>query len=726
MADRTFFGTLFGIVGIIAHRPARWKRKRADAFQERGNVSVSNQEEEMVGNSSGSAAAKPHLSSISGSVLSLFGIQLKRVVDPPVWRMGYNPPRDPMSLIAVKDLAKSYGAQDVFEGVTVAVPHQARIALVGPNGVGKTTLLRLLADLEKPDQGHLQRARTLKIGFLPQEASYSNSHQDALSQSLWDSGLLAFDELRKIEAELTRLEQSMADPRDAEEAIIRYGPLQESFEHQGGYTYPTRIRRVLNGLGFEARDFSRVLNQLSGGERTRAFLAKLLLEDPDLLILDEPTNHLDIDAIEWLEGWIRDWPGAAVIVSHDRYFLDRTVDTIWELSPRGVEIYKGTYSDYAHQRIERSSDHERRYRAQQGHIRREEEYIRRNIAGQNTRQAQGRRKRLERLIQQEGLTRLREPSQVRIDFGNVSRSGDHVLETQELVIGYPDSNKALFKVPDLLLQRGECVALIGPNGAGKTTFLKTLLGEHEPLEGEVRFGASLQVGYFAQAHGGLNPEKTVIKEILDGAPNLMVSQARDFLGRFLFSGDSIQKTISVLSGGERGRVALAKLVLEGANLLLLDEPTNHLDIPSQEVLEDTLQTFPGTILLVSHDRYLIDTLATQLWVVTPSERALEVHSGGYQEFLERRRQKEAVRKKHREEARARKKTGGEVPEKAEVESVEARIEAIEQELALLSSEFEDAGSDLDEVRRIGIRYAALESDLETQVDIWEKLVKGEG
>jgi ATP-binding cassette subfamily F protein 3 len=679
-----------------------------------------------VGFSSGSAAAKPDLSSTSGSVRSIFGIHLKRAVKPIEWRMGYNPPRDPMSLITAKDLAKSYGAQDVFEGVSVAVPHQARIALVGPNGVGKTTLLRLLANLEKPDQGHLQRARALKIGFLPQEASYSKTHHDTLSLTLWESGLQAFQELRKIESELTRLEQSMADPQDAEEAIIRYGPLQESFERLGGYTYPSRIRRVLTGLGFDVRDFNRSLDQLSGGERTRAFLARLLLDDPDLLVLDEPTNHLDIEAVEWLEGWLREWPGAAVIVSHDRYFLDRAVETVWELSPLGAEIFRGNYSDYVRQRIERRRNHETRYRAQQEHVRREEEFIRRNIAGQNTRQAQGRRKRLERLIQQEGITRMREPSQVRIDFGGVSRSGDHVLETRELVIGYPDSDEVLFKVPDLLLLRGECVALIGPNGAGKTTFLKTLLGELGPLAGEVRFGANLQVGYFAQAHEGLQLEKTVLEEILESAPDLKISQARDFLGRFLFSGDSIEKSIAVLSGGERGRVALAKLALEGANLLLLDEPTNHLDIPSQEVLEETLQTFPGTILLVSHDRYLIDTLATQLWVVTPLEKALEVHAGGYQTYLEERRKKEAARKNHREKARARKKSGQEIPSQAEVESVEARIEAIEHELAILLNEFEQAGGDLDEVRRIGMRYAALETDLETQFEIWEKLVKAEG
>jgi ATP-binding cassette subfamily F protein 3 len=373
---------------------------------------------------------------------------------------------------------------------------------------------------------------------------------------------------------MARLEAAMTDPQRAEEAMARYGPLQEAFDRAGGYTYPARIRRVVRGLGFAEGEIAAPLSRLSGGERTRADLARLLLEDPDLLLLDEPTNHLDLQAIEWLEGWLEGWPGAAVIVSHDRYFLDHSVETVWELDGRKLVSYHGNYSAYAGQRAERLRLQAGEYRAQQDHVRREQDYIRRNIAGQNSRQAQGRRTRLERMLQQEAVGRPAAERNVRIDFAGADRSGDVILETHGLAVGYADAAEALFDVPDLVLSRGECVALIGPNGAGKTTFLKTLLGDLPPLAGTIRLGAGLKIGYFAQAHELLRPDRTVVEEVLSAAPNWTRAQARDFLARFLFTGDSVDKQVEVLSGGERGRVALAKLALEGANLLLLDEPTN--------------------------------------------------------------------------------------------------------------------------------------------------------
>jgi len=630
-----------------------------------------------------------------------------------------------MSLISATDLTKAYGAQDVFKGVSISIPHRARIALVGPNGIGKTTLLRLLAGSERPDGGQIQRTRRLRVGYLPQEAIYSRFGMDSLEKTLWASCLEAFSELREQEAELSRLEEAMADPSVFEEVAARYGILQEAFEHSAGYIYPIRIRKVLNGLGFKPEMFDRPLKLLSGGERTRVFLARLLLENPDLLILDEPTNHMDIKAVEWLEGWLKEWTGAAVMVSHDRYFLDRTVDTVWDLSPHGVEIYRCNYSAYVNQRAERRLNQEQRYTAQQDHIRREQDYIRRNIAGQNTRQAQGRRKRLERLLREGEISRPVSQRAVSVDFDRVDRSGDRVIETSGLVIGYPDSNEPLFQVPDLVLIRGECVALIGPNGAGKTTFLKTLLGEVEPLHGEVRLGANLQIGYFAQAHEGLIPEHTVIEEILDINPRMKQSQARNFLARFLFSGDSVYKPVEILSGGERGRVALAKLALEGANFLLLDEPTNHLDIPSQEVLEHSLENYPGTILLVSHDRYLIDALATQVWIITPTARELEVFSGGYRMYLDAKR--ERVDEGKVDPPVISRRTPGLTRPASRVElvAVEARLEELEQELAQIVRQLESAGDDLDQIRLLGNSYAELESEIEAQFAVWESLTQGE-
>ncbi len=518
-----------------------------------------------------------------------------------------------MSLITAAQLAKSYGPDDIFAGLEVALPHDARVGLVGPNGAGKTTLLRLLAGLEEPSRGTVQRARGLRLGYLPQEAAlYAEG-------TLWEEMLTAFDSLRAREAELARLEAAMADPQQYEAVMERYGPLQHQFELDGGYEYETRIRQVLGGLNFEPPDYDKPVAILSGGQKTRALLARLLLESPDLLILDEPTNHLDLHAVEWLETWLNDWDGAVLIVSHDRYFLDQVVGTVWELEFGRLEEYRGNYSAYLVQRAGRRERAQAEFEAQQAYIAREQDYIRRNIAGQNTKQARGRRARLERLLDardpnQALASNPRSAAQLKLDLRTSLRSGDRVVETHDLAVGYPDDRKVLFRAPDVLLWREECAALIGPNGAGKTTFLKTLLGEIPPLSGKVKLGSSLKVGYFAQAHEGLDPERTVIDEVL-GVQDMPPGRARDYLAKFLFTGDDVFKQVGVLSGGERGRVALAKLALQGANLLLLDEPTNHLDIPAQEILEAVLADFPGTILLVSHDRYLIDALATQIWSV---------------------------------------------------------------------------------------------------------------
>ena len=501
----------------------------------------------------------------------------------------YNPPSDPMSLLTATDLSKSFGAQDVFTGVSLAVPRQARIALVGPNGVGKTTLLSILAGSEEPDGGSVQRARNLRVGYLRQETTAEGSP----GLSVWSYCLEAFGDLRQRETELTRLEADMADPARTERALARYGPLQEAFERDGGYSYNVRARQVLSGLGFPVERHEQRLGELSGGERTRAELARRLLEDPELLLLDEPTNHLDLDAVEWLESWLADWPGSALMVSHDRYFLDRTVEQVWELHPGGLDVYRGNYTAYASQRAERRAYALEQYEADQARIAKEQDYIRRNIAGQNTRQAQGRRKRLERHLKETAAERPAEVSTLRMTMPAGDRAGDRVLETRGLVVAHPASGEALFAVPDLVLGRGECAALMGPNGAGKTSLLRTLLGERPALAGEVHLGVRVKAGYFDQASRRLHPDRTLLAEVQSVAPSLGQQKARAWLGRFHFSGDAVDKRIDSLSGGERGRLALACLALEGANLLLLDEPTNHLDLPSQEALQEALAAFPG-------------------------------------------------------------------------------------------------------------------------------------
>jgi ATP-binding cassette subfamily F protein 3 len=646
-----------------------------------------------------------------------------------------------VSLISTHDLGKSYGPTDIFGGVTVAVPRDGRIALVGPNGAGKTTFLRILVGLEEASRGEVARAKGLRLGYLPQESDWSGEG------TLWDEMLTAFAALREQEAELARLESQISNLADAKALLDKYGRLQEQFELAGGYEYENRIQNVLSGLGFDRDDYQRPLAQLSGGQKTRAHLGRLLLESPDLLILDEPTNHLDFTAVEWLETWLADWDGAAVVVSHDRYFMDRVAETIWEMQFRRVDEYSGNYSAYLLQRSERQARQELEYEAQQASIAKTEDYIRRNMAGQNTAQAKGRLRRLERLKRSGLVERPRAARNLHLNLRSGARSGDRVLETHNLVVGYHDDKAPLFQAPDLLLWRGECAALIGPNGAGKTTFLRTLLGELRPLSGRTKLGASLHVGYFAQAHESLQPERSVIEEIWS-VQEMLTGQARDYLARFLFTGDDVFKKVQVLSGGERGRLALAKLALQGANFLLLDEPTNHLDIPSQEVLEAVLADFAGTILLVSHDRYLIDALATQIWSL--EEGRLTAFKGNYGDWIQAKElgeikeigKPETAPKAGRQTATASRQTSrgkaksslatrhdlpyGKSPlaTRRRVTELEAVIASLEKRLNEIGAELEAAGAAVDSVRMLGAEYAQVEADLNARLAEWERLAAG--
>src|SRR5512147_875744 len=566
-----------------------------------------------------------------------------------------------MSLIAVNSLSKSFGAEDLFAGVSFSVAKGARLALVGPNGIGKTTLLRILIGQEEPSGGTVTRAKSLRVGYLSQEADFE------LQGALWDVCLEPFADIIRMQEEVERLESEMSDPAKREQALVRYGTVQHEFERRGGYVYQVRIKQVLTGLGFDPTDFGMSLDHLSGGQRTRAHLARLLLSNPDLLLLDEPTNHLDIKAVEWLEGYLTQWEGAAVIVSHDRYFLDHACNVLLEMTVRGSELYRGNYSTYLGERENRWNHRIEVFESERDKLLKDLEYIKKNISGQNVQQAKGKLRRLTRVVQaieqvgmdavvstnwsqldvetttssfsveeaERRVRALRPPQRHMPDLGlhlrSTQRSGDLVIRTRDLQVGYPDEpgvpGKLLFRAPDIELRRTDCAALIGPNGAGKSTFLKTVLGSLAPLAGEAILGASLHVGYFAQAHEGLDPDKTVLDEIMAASPGMLPHQARDYLGKYLFSGDDAFKLVSMLSGGERGRLALAKLALQDTNLLLLDEPTNHLDIPAQEVLQSVLDAYKGTILLVTHDRYLVDALATQIWEINPDESQMIVFNG---------------------------------------------------------------------------------------------------
>jgi ATP-binding cassette subfamily F protein 3 len=669
-----------------------------------------------------------------------------------------------MSLITTQNLATSYGHIDIFAGLTLSIPHGARIALVGANGIGKTTLLRIIAGEEEPSLGSVHRARGLTIGYLPQESVFESN------LTLWEESLIPFDELRTIERELSHLEEQMsAHPEDADELMERYGALQERFERGGGYSYEATIKQVLAGLGFDQDDYDMPLAHLSGGQRTRALLARLLLEAPILLVLDEPTNHLDIEAIEWLENYLKDWDGAVLNVSHDRYFIDKVCNNIWEMALSGFEAYRGNYTHYLQQRQERWERRAKTFEAEKNRLFNELDYVKRNIAGQNVSQAKGRLKRLSRKIQaieQIGLDAIRgkawhevreevettnsmmsveeahsrikalrnplqRPPEINLKLKPSSRSGDLVLRTYDLEVGYPGTS--LFDAPDIILRRLECAALIGPNGAGKTTFLKTILGQIPPLDGEVDLGASLKIGYFAQAHEDLNPANTLIEEIQTVAPNMLDAQVRHYLAQYLFTQDDVFKKVAVLSGGERGRLALAKLALSKANLLLLDEPTNHLDIPSQETLESVLAAYEGTIILVSHDRYLIDALGTQIWEIDQEEASLQVFKGGYSRYREEQKQAgdsdslaedsrdpEQIAYQKRRAAKNRAKSQRR-RRKARIQEIEARVAELETRASEISQILADPPDDTEKVHLLGDDYVEIQNELHALIAEWEQL-----
>lgn len=641
-----------------------------------------------------------------------------------------------MAILTAKGLAKYFGAQDIFADLSFEINYGDKIALIGPNGVGKTTLLRILYGIETPTAGDLSKAKDVRIGYLPQEPDFSSQH------TLYDEMLEVFQDLLAQRASLQRLEQEMRAAENTGELLERYGKALARFEAAGGYEYEHRIQRILSGLGFNGQDYGKPVDILSGGQKTRAQLAKLLLQDPNLLLLDEPTNHLDLAATEWLEKYLQSWPGSLIVVAHDRYFLDKVVNRVWEMSFGGLEQYRGNYTRYIEQRAERVARRWAEYRQQQEYIAKTEDFVRRYKAGQRAKEARGRQKRLDHL---EPLEPPREQKTLRVPLQARFRSGNDVLASRGLVIGYqqPDEvvpgqpsvgrGKVLFSCPDLLVRRLQRVALIGPNGSGKTTFLKTILGQVPPLAGQVRLGSSVKIGYLAQGYEDLDPEKTVLEEIL-AVKDLPLDQARGFLGRFLFSGDDVFKPIAALSGGERGRVALAKLTLEGANFLLLDEPTNHLDIASQEILEQVLAAFNGTILFVSHDRYFIDALATHIWLI--ENQSLRVYEGNYSAYIA---QKELELQEQASDAsfppkgrgreieprgRERQKSKRDQDLRSQqVANLEAAIAELESQLAVLEKDLDEASmaQEVDRIRELGLTYAEVERELYEKLAAWAEI-----
>ena len=514
------------------------------------------------------------------------------------------------TILTVANLTKHFGVAEVFRDLSFLIAEREHVALVGANGAGKSTLLRIIAGVERAEAGTVAPARGVRITYLPQEARLDAAH------GIMAEALTAFAPLIALRERMTALEHAMGAAQGAhlDTLMAEYAEASHRFEVEGGYTMEARAAQVLGGLGFTTAMFDTPVRRLSGGQKTRVALAKALLGEPDLLLLDEPTNHLDLNALEWLETFLRQWRRAVLIVSHDRTFLNRTTDRTLDLSFGVLEDYPGGYDTYLRLRAERMERRRIEYEAQQAMIARTEEFIRRYGAGQRAKEAKGREKRLARI---ERIARPQEQDRLALTMSAALKSGRLVVQIDPLTVGYEDARghrTALLHAPELLIERGDRVALLGPNGSGKSTFLKTLVGDLAPLCGRFQFGTNVLVGYYAQSHEGLEPEMTALATVLAARP-MSEEAARTFLGRFLFEEDDVFKQVKVLSGGERSRLLLAVLTLQRANFLILDEPTNHLDILAREALEEVLDEYDGTILFVSHDRAFVDALATQVWMI---------------------------------------------------------------------------------------------------------------
>ena len=655
-----------------------------------------------------------------------------------------------MSILTTNNLTLSFGDFDLFRDISVTIANDSKIGLIGPNGIGKTSLLMILAGLNQPTSGTVYLAKNRRLGYLRQEAVDAFGDR---ANTVYAEMLTVFADLLEQQQRLHDLEAEMAADY-SDELLEQYGNLQLVFEQRGGYDFELRIQQTLSGLGLGKAYWNTPINHLSGGQKTRALLARLLLEKPDLLMLDEPTNHLDTEAVEWLEHTLNEWDGAVLVASHDRYFLDNAVSTIWEMSRAGIDLYSGNYSAYLLQRDERWELARRVFEEEKERLLKEVDFIQRNwVRASSHARALGLLRRVSReiaAIEAYGIGVFRNlkkwsdlemrvdrpldvieavravnalsmpgrPPRIKPRLTQSYNSGNIVLRADKVLIGYPDT--PLFWANGVELRRGECAALIGPNGSGKTSFIKTLLGQIEPLQGELYRGASLKIGYFAQAHDTLDPKLSVLDELLRHK-EMHPGEARSYLATYLFRGEDVFKPVSALSGGERGRLALAILALDGANFLVLDEPTNHLDLPAQEVLQEVLQDYPGTILLVSHDRYLVDRLATRIWELRQGR--LEVFDGSYRQFVLSRmtpvsqtRQlllapKPLVRDNSRETRKRQQALG----------MIEERIREQEIIVKRLASELQRNGKSYEQLTSISQQYAQAQAALESLVNEWERL-----
>ena len=638
-----------------------------------------------------------------------------------------------MGILRIKDLSKAFGIEELFHNVTFDVARGDKIGFVGPNGAGKSTLMRCLLSLEEYDNGSISIDSADTIGYMQQQFDFKHA---TLHEELLDS----FSDILALGVQKTELEKEIeqaSTDEQMEELMKDYSRISDRFEQLGGYDYESRLRRVAFGLGFKEEDFDKSPSLFSGGQRTRICLAKALLREPDFLFLDEPTNHLDIEMIEWLEGFLSSYKGGVLLISHDRFFLDKVATKILDLDNKTTVLYDGNYTTAMEVKAQRRAALESAYAKQQEHIRETQEFIRRYKAGVKAKQARGREKQLQRL---ERI--ILPPTKTSFNFfmfHKPDECAERVLELDDVSVSF-DTHK-IFEHLSLLIRRGDGVAIVGPNGAGKTTLLHLILGELESPTGRIKIGSRVKIGYYSQQHEGLTPSNTVFDEILSSF-GLNDEQARSCLGSFLFKGDDVYKRVSDLSGGEKSRLALLKLMLTGANFLVLDEPTNHLDIPAKEAIEEAIMAFPGTFIVVSHDRYFLDKVTN--FTCELSNGVLTQYNGDYSYYREKKL--EMQKELEEQQATAPKKTAEKkavptAPKKETsrsktnyavlstdkltmlIQRCEATIAMFEAELKGLEYQMNDPilQQDPKKSHEIAQAYAQKEQELDDKYQEWEKL-----
>lgn len=643
-----------------------------------------------------------------------------------------------MILLQINQLSKYFGADPILSNIKLEVQTRDKIALVGRNGAGKSTLLKIISGAMSYDSGEIIKPKDVSIGYLAQDTGLESQ------LSIWNEMNLVFKHLKLMEEDMRKLEHRMAtvDPNNEtqkfEQLLKEYDKLQVKFKEEGGYQYEADIRSVLHGLGFSSFDPETKISSLSGGQKTRLALGKLLLTKPDLLILDEPTNHLDIETLTWLEQYLQNYPGAILIVSHDRYFLDKIVNQVYEISRNTSTRFIGNYSNYLKQKAENYEKEVKSFERQQEEVAKLKDFIQRNIArASTTKLAQSRRKKLEKM---ELMNKpLGDEKSANFQFDIERQSGNDVLKATDISVSY-DRHHPIISNISFSISRGDSIALVGPNGIGKSTLLKSIVQKLDALTGSFSLGSHVQIGYYDQQQADLTSNKRVLDELWDEYPQQTEKEIRTVLGNFLFSGDDVLKPVSTLSGGEKARLALSKLMLQKANFLILDEPTNHLDLDSKEILENALIDFPGTILFVSHDRYFINRIATKVFEL--SSHNLTEYLGDYDYFLTK---KEEILELERLEEEEKKNVSQKISSSAsegklnyqqekELKKLERqkqrRIEEIEQSISEIEERIEKNEAllcdpsiyqDHEQVQKINIENEQLNSELEQLMTEWEQL-----